>query len=126
MKKMMGISLIELIIAIVVIGVIAGSLVPAIYIAMEGQPSIEYTTQAISLAKERMEIILGQKEINGFSAFSDPCEVASPPTICTDTGDYTVESTIADGWNGNNYFKTITVEVTGPEDVTLEALVSDY
>ena|SRR3989338_11426407 len=125
MKKIAGISLIEIVISLVVIGIIGGSLIPAIYTAMEGQPDIEYTMQAVTLAKERMEIVLGQRQISGFSTFSDPCASASPPTICEDTGDYTVESTIA-SWNSNSNFKTITVEVTGPADVTIQALVSDF
>lgn len=121
-----GISLIELIISIIVIGIVAGSLLPAFSTALEGAPEVEYSTQAITYAKERMEIILGQKQIKGFDSFSDPCAGGSPPTVCTDTGDYTITSTIVGNWNGDTNYKMITVGVSGPSSAEIEALVSNY
>lgn len=124
MKKLRGISLIELVISIVIIGVIGTSLLPVI--ALEGKPELERTTQAISLAKERMEIIIGNREANGFTANDpDPCKATPHPAICDETGDYTVTSTTTN-WNGNSNLKLVTVTVTGPSTVTLRALLTNY
>jgi hypothetical protein len=70
-----------------------------------------------------MDLILGQRAINGFSSFSDPCP---GPSICTAPSGFTVSSSIANNWNGDTAYKVITVTVSGNGNASLQALVANY
>ena len=76
-----------------------------------------------------MEIIIGQRRINGFSSLSDPCVSGTPPAVCADITGYTITSTIsAYTIEGDSNYKLIDVLVRGPRNVNadLKTLVAGY
>lgn len=122
MRQQQGFTFLELVIFIVVIGILAANLLSAFNVFLQKQPSIQVTTVANSLAAQRMEIILGQKKVSGFSAYSDPCP---GPAICSVPTGFTVTSSIANNWNGDTNYNVITVNVTGKGTATLQTMVAN-
>jgi Tfp pilus assembly protein PilV len=123
--KQRGISLIEVTIFIVVVGLAMVAVIMGVGASLQNTPSSSQTTLALEQAQSRMDIILGQRAIVGFASFVDPC-VATPALAFCQTSPYTVSSSIANNWNGDSNFKVITVTVTGAAKATLTGLVSNY
>ena len=123
MKKYLGFSLIELIIFIVVLAIVALGILLSVEVALEQSPNLEFNTRALELAQGRIELILEQKKELGFASFSDPCNQATPPNICTNVTGYTIASNIVP--SGDD-FKIITVTVTGKGRSQLTTLVANY
>ena len=137
-----GYTLIELIIFIMVLVVGVGVLV-ALSFALRSTHNIDSQTQALGLAKQRMEIIYANRMKNGYFGVSDPCVVVSPPAICG-TSDivghsinpqgFIISSTIVIGdlssgsWvdNPTGIFKKITINVTGNANASLSLLIANY
>lgn len=120
-----GFSLIELIIFIVLLGIGIGVLVPLV-ITLRYVHRIDKQTEALELTQQRMELILAQKNINGFSGFTDPCSESSSPAVCSVPGNYTVVATIANDWLGDPDYKIITVTTSGDGNASLKTLVANY
>lgn len=129
MKKQQGFNLIELVIFIVVIGIAAIGIMMSFRAALETNPDIVQGDMAVNLTQGRLQIILGQYKINGFSSFSDICSSGSL-ALCSVPAGFTVASSIADNWNGNNRFKVITVTTTetstGDTLSSASALVANF
>lgn len=119
-----GFSLIELIVFILIIGIIASALLVSFSTILQNAPSSNFQTTAIALAGERMDIILGQKQMQGFSSFSDPCTLSTPPAICVSYSGYTISSSIGTiTIGGDSGYKVITVTISGKGNVVLQTLV---
>jgi type II secretory pathway pseudopilin PulG len=125
MKKQDGFTLIELVIFIAVLATGLGVLIPLITTTRYAH-NIDQQTESMQLAQQRMELILADERIKGFSAFSDPCSGSTPPAICTPPSGYTVEVNIADNWQGNTNYKVIDVNVSGAATADLKTLIADY
>lgn len=115
-----GYTLIEFTIFIVVIGVLASVGLLGLQTSLRNIPDIQNATTSLSLAQQRMEFIIGQRDIFGYAIFDDPCMGGTPPAICTDPSGFVTTSSIA---VTNPDTKTITVNVTGLHSTTLEVLV---
>jgi prepilin-type N-terminal cleavage/methylation domain-containing protein len=127
MKKQRGFTLLELIVFIVIVGIVLTGVAVPLVTLLQKLPTNNHQTVALALARERMDLILGQRWSSGFSSFSDPCGGGSPPTICTPPTGYTVTSTIAAVTiSGDSNYKTITVTVSGTGSATLVTLVGSY
>ena len=132
-KKQSGVSLIELIIFIIVLSILGSGILIAFVVSLEKTPNINRISRATELAQGRMEFLLGQNKLNGFSTtMTDPCDGATPPDICstpTIPVNYQIASTITD-WNSNTDFKEITVTVTRTDDAStlssIKAIVANY
>lgn len=120
-----GFSLIELIIFIILLSIGIGVLIPLV-VTSRYVHRIDRQTEALELAQQRMELILTQKNINGFSNFIDPCPESSPHTVCSIPSNYTVTATIANDWLGDSDYKVITVTTSGDGNALLQTLVADY
>ena len=128
-----GYSLIELVIVVVVIGMLGVGLMTAFSGALLGATQPERISRAVLLAQERMELIMGQRDVLGFAAFDaatfDPC-AATPPSAspaCTGVpSGYTVTAGLVPNWNGDTGYKVITVTVSGAGDAQLQALTADF
>ena len=123
-----GVTLVELVAFIVIVALLATGLIAAFTSAMKDTPKSNEITQALQLAQERMELILAYKKSKGFTALVDPCTLATPPAQCTIPSGFSVATpaTIVNNWNGSNEYKTITVNVTGLQDIALTAVVASY
>jgi hypothetical protein len=127
-----GVSLIELIAFIVIMGICVVALLSMYRAVLPHGATPEEITLATQLAQERMEIILGQRVVRGYSpAVSlDPCP---GPAICTPTTGYSVIVSGASPpvlWSdvtGN--YRQIGVRVLGPDGkqlANLSAVIADY
>ena len=122
--KLRGFSLIELIVFILIIAIVTSALLVSFQTILQVSPTGNRQTTAIGLAQERMDLILGQRRLKGFSSFSNPCASGSPPAICTALTGYTVTSNIAATTiSGDSNYKTITVTVSGLGNAVLTTLV---
>lgn len=120
-----GFTLIELIIFIAVLGIIGTGLILAFNVAVEHSPDIRFTLRATELAKQRMDIIIGQKHLFGFAATNDPCATSPDLAFCQVPSGFTVTSSIVNGWGGSNDFKVITVTTNGLGSATITGLVAN-
>jgi len=137
-----GLTLIELVVFIVIVGVAAFALLGSFGAMLTRSPSAAQLTQAAQLAQERMELILGQRNSpaagRGYNntVDLDPCNVGAP-TVCTSTFGYTVSSAGTGTapaswvqWNGNptTSYKlvTVTVKLGGTTLATRSAVLSNY
>lgn len=134
--RLRGLSLIEVVAFLVVVGAGAALLLPMLRNVMPRSPDATDIIQATHLAQARMELILGQRAVGGYSAMSDPCiPAAGAPAICTAPAGFNfavsgVSPVVP--WPANTdttLFKQITVQVTGPSGATLsqiDAVVANY
>jgi len=130
-QRQQGFSLVELIIFILVISILSTALLSVFSTALRGPAQVSSSIQAMRLAVERMELILPQRQVLGFTAFNspgaDPCEAGSTQLACTSIpAGFTVTSDIAADWAGDTNYKVVTVTVSGAASSTLTALVADY
>lgn len=122
--KSSGFTLIEMIVFIVIIGIAATAILTSFQAVLQKSPTGNHQTTAVGLAQERMDLILAQRQLIGFSGFIDPCNSGSPPAICTAPTGYTINSNIsALTISGDSNYKTITVTVSGSGDAVLKTLV---
>ena len=118
MSKQKGFTLIELVLFIVVIAITATAMTTAFQNILAKLPNTNRNTVAIELGQGRMEFILGQRYINGFSNYSDLCMGGSPPAVCLTLPGYTVSSSIT----GSNP-QTVTVTVSGSGSAVITSQV---
>ncbi len=142
-----GLSLIEVVFFIVITGLVLAGLVVGMSGGTRTVPQPREMQQGLQLAQGRLELILAQRNILGFAAFSaatfDPCaapggaqEACQVPTNytvvapCLFTGAGTCafgSATICNGGDAN--YKCVRVRVTGPQGLTvaeLDAMVANY
>jgi prepilin-type N-terminal cleavage/methylation domain-containing protein len=136
MSRPRGFTLVELLVFIVIFGLAAYALFRSFGSVLPRSPTAAQLTQAMQLAQERMELILGQRDVRSYNNLVDldPCNVGAP-TVCTTTFGYTVTSAgTAPGapvaWNGNptaNYkLVTVTVSLGGITLAKRSAVLSSY
>ena len=126
LARQAGVTLVELIAFIVITALLATGLIAAFTSAMRSTPKSGEITHALQIAQERMELILAYKKSKGFTALIDPCTLASPPAQCTPPSGYSVSVPAFTNWNGSAEYKTVTVNVTGLQAMTLTAVVASY
>ena len=118
-----------MVIFIIVLGILGTGILMSFVVSLAKTPDIKRVSRATELAQDRMEFILGQKNLVGFSTMADLCE-STVPDICTTPAlpaNYQIDSTIA-AWGTDT--SEITVTVTNTLDSTvlssLHAIVADY
>lgn len=81
-----GVTLVELIAFIIIIGVLVSGLAAGFNASMRGGGTSRDVTQALQLAQERMELIRARKDVVGFACFTgtrfDPCQNAAAAGSC--------------------------------------------
>jgi len=127
-----GVTLIELIVFIVIMGISVTALLSMYRAVLPHGTTPAQITLATQLAQERMEVILGQRVARGYSpvASLDPCPGA---LICTLPSGYSVIVSGAGsplGWSGvTSNYRQIGVQVLGPDNnqlAILSAVVANY
>jgi Tfp pilus assembly protein PilV len=138
-----GVSLIELIAFIVIMGISVVALLSMYRAVLPRGATPAEITLATQLAQERMELILGQRIVDGYSTatFTDPCVGAASPVICTNqftpSGLYSI---IVTGINpavqftgfsplSTNSYRMFGVKVLGPDGTqhaNLSAVIANY
>jgi MSHA pilin protein MshD len=145
-----GVTLIELIAFIVIVGILVSGLVGGFSVTLRGSGMPRQTTQALQLAQERMELIRARKDTVGFACFTgtryDPCRnaaaagscpaaTASPNPACSISPlpGFTVTPALDETgacMGGDANYKCITVTVTdsatGAKLAELKAAVANY
>jgi len=132
-SRVSGVTLIELIIFIMIIAIVTTGVMTAFNRLLSGTTTAHQLNQAAYLARQRLELILPQRQVIGFAGFTaatfDPCTSAPPSTqpVCTDIpSGYSVSSSLTNNWNGNSAYKVVTVTVSGSGNAQLQALVGGY
>ena len=123
-----GYTLIELIIFITIVAISISILIPIASISHR-MVTLTPLIKAPQLAQARMDLILAQRQMTGFSSSTDPCTGGSPPTMCTAPSGFTVSANIVSSsslCSPTTDCKTITVTVSGDGAATLTSLVDDY
>jgi Tfp pilus assembly protein PilW len=135
-----GVSLIELIAFIVIMGISVVALLSMYRAVLPRGATPAEITLATQLAQERMELLLGQRAVDGYSTatFTDPCVGAASPVICTNqftpSGLYAI---IVTGVNpvvpfsglSTNSYRMFGVQVLGPDGyqlANLSAVIANY
>lgn len=110
-----GVTLIELVIFILIISIGLAAVTVVMTTVLTRAPLMQQTSEALSLAQGRMEIILGWRYLFGYQNLVDPCLSVSPPAMCSNTlPGYTVTSLITPiSINGDANYKRVTVTVVG-------------
>lgn len=144
-----GVTLIELIAFIIIVGVLVSGLAAGFSANMRGSGDARDVTQALQLAQERMELIRARKDVVGFACFTgtrfDPCQAAAAAGSCpamaasshpacsaATTLGYTVTPALDESGaclGGDPDYKCITVTVTNAAGATLsrlQAAVANY
>jgi type II secretory pathway pseudopilin PulG len=88
-----GVTLIELIAFIIIVGVLVSGLAAGFSANMSGSATSRDVTQALQLAQERMELIRARRDVVGFACFTndangpryDPCGTAAAAGTCPAT-----------------------------------------
>jgi hypothetical protein len=125
-----GVTLIELIAFIVIMGIASMTLLSMYRAVLPRGVTPAEISVATQLAQERMELILGQRAVVGYSPLVDPC-AASAAAVCTAPAGYGVSSVIVGGWSGIpvTTYREIGVTVLGPDGTQharLSAVVANY
>ena len=135
-----GVTLIELIAFIVIMGIAVVALLSMYRAVMPRSTTPAQITLATQLAQERMELLLGQRAIYGYSTtvLTDPCVGGPPPAICTNqytpSGLYSIVVTgvnppVPWGAFSTNSYRILGVTVLGPgggQLASLSALIGNY
>jgi type II secretory pathway pseudopilin PulG len=81
-----GMTLIEVIAFIIIVGLLVSGLMSGFSATMRGSGFPKQVTQALQIAQERMELIRARKDIVGFACFTgtrfDPCTAAALAGSC--------------------------------------------
>jgi type II secretory pathway pseudopilin PulG len=130
-----GVTLVELIIFIAIVGFVAAAMVQGFTGTTRGSHYGKQLTQASQLAQQRMEVILSRRKQLGYGSFDantfDPCDNVGAPAwtaqVCQSTTGYTVASTgsfasDACGAGTGTDCRLITVTVNGPSGDLLASL----
>ncbi len=126
MHRQNGFTLIELTLFITIMSFLGTGILAAFYVSLHSAPDIQNSARASELAQQRMELIVGSKEVNGFTSTADPCVVSPGLAVCSAPAGFTVSSNIVGSWGGSPNYKDITVTVSGNGSATLERLVANY
>ena len=128
-----GMTLIEVLLFVVVVGIVAAGLLTAFNGALRSTSTPGQMLTAQLLAQERMELIIGQRRVLGFGGFTsstfDPCTAtpsSNQPFCKTFPSGYSVTATLNNNWSGDTNYKLITVDVSGPSQTTMQAIVANY
>lgn len=108
-----GVSLVELIMFIVLVGLAVAVIMNVFFSTLSGDLAPSHVTQATRLAQERMELILSRKNTLRFTNFTDPCPGAPSAPACAKPVLFSVTASIG-AWptDTNAYYKLVTVTVT--------------
>jgi prepilin-type N-terminal cleavage/methylation domain-containing protein len=126
-RKQKGVTLIELVVFITIIGIIATGSLIALQTVLKDSANPMNTMPLSQLAKARMEIILKARQMN-FS-FADPCVTTPTLAICQQINLQATANGIALSSqiiNESILYKRITVTATGNFTVTYSTRVSNY
>ena len=135
-----GVTLIELIAFIVIMGISVTALLSMYRAVLPRGTTPAQITLATQLAQERMELLLGQRDARRYSTvvLADPCVGGAPPAICTDqftpSGLYSIVVTGVNPalpWSGisSGSYRMLGVRVLGPDGkqlADLSAVIANY
>lgn len=134
-QRQTGVTLVELVTFIVIVSVAMVGLMGAYSSILTRAPSAAQITQATQLAQERMELILAQKDVQGYASLAlDPCPASavcptlptgfSIPTPVPGTDALVAWTAVPGDTDDTSRYRLITVTVTGPQGTQLTQLQS--
>lgn len=123
-----GVTLIELIITIVLLSVLGTAFTTTIRDIFSNTDTVKQTNRALFLASQRMELLLGQKQIAGFSNFTDPCTANPSSDLCIAPTGYSVSVTPSLPPSSTSQNQQLVVTATSPDgqQLSLTTIVGNY
>lgn len=125
MKRDRGISLIETIIFIVIMGIILVAMLGTIPLVLKNTLNVQQQSQAVESANQCLEWFLANRYVKGYATLVCP----STPSIvyCNAPPGYTISAQISclTLYGGANY-KQITVTTSGKKTTALSLIVANY
>jgi type II secretory pathway pseudopilin PulG len=126
-KQIVGFSLVELIVFIVVIGITIPSIVSVLSLVLKNTNKIQQQSSAIQSANQCLEWFLNTRYKQNFAAIV--CPSSSVPAFCSVPNGYTISVNVTCltkyGDLISNY-KQITVSVNGLGNATNSLIVANY
>ncbi len=111
-----GVTLVELIVFIVIVGIAVAGIMEALTQAQSGNATPIQILEATKLAESRLEFLVGQSATQGFAALTDPCAGAAPPPVCQLPPGFSIaQPTVVADFSGNPALTELTVAVTAPD-----------
>lgn len=121
--KLRGFTLIEMAIFIMVLAVIISTVLFPIMQALPDSSKQFDNYTAVKLAEERMELILANRRLNGYSTLADPCVATPSAANCVAPTGFTVGPAVI---TTSGSQKNISVTVSGAGNAVLNTLVASY
>jgi type II secretory pathway pseudopilin PulG len=130
-KRHFGFTLVELVAFIAIAGVVAVAMVQVFGVSLSGVAQGRENVQAVQLAQQRMDLIVGQRLRLGYTAFNlsyDPCTLSGwtnavcNPTV-TGVGAFVVTSSNVACGAG---CRSVTVNVTSPQSPGSFSLTREF
>jgi prepilin-type N-terminal cleavage/methylation domain-containing protein len=131
-----GFTLVEMVVFIVIVSLAAYALFRSFGSLLPRSPSAAQLTQATQLAQERMELILGQRDVQTYNngVDLDPCTRGAPASVCASAFTVTSAGTAPGApvaWPPNpataNYkLVTVTVKLGGITLAQQSAVLTNY
>jgi prepilin-type N-terminal cleavage/methylation domain-containing protein len=133
-RRQFGLTLVEVVVTIIVLGIAATALLPMFSNVLTRSPDSSEIVRATYLAQSRMELILGQRATAGYSGVNDPCQ-AVVSIACAGHSGYSltvIGMPAVVAWPVNTdttRFRLVTVRVTGQSGSILsqlDAVIANY
>lgn len=125
MKGQNGFTLIEVVLFIAVTTIMMSALFLAFTTSLQKTPITYNNTIATQTAKACIDWFIGQRRLNGYTAFT--CPSTAVPAFCTAPTGFTLSVNITcTTINSDANYQTITVTVGGSGDANLTTLVANY
>lgn len=124
-KQLRGFTLIEILMFIVITGLLVNTILYAFTQLTRKTPNLFYQAVALQTARQCVDWLVGQRQVNGYSSIS--CPSSTTPSFCTTPSGYSLAINIScTTINGDNNYKTITATVSGNGSASLSTLLANY
>ena len=120
-----GFTLIEVIIAIIILALVGRVILFAMTSLTTSMPTLQNNVIALNLARECMEWFVGQRQLQGYASIT--CPSSTVPSFCTTPSGYSIAVNITcTTINSDTNYKTVSVTVSGNGSATLSTLLALY
>ncbi len=129
-KRQRGVTLVELIVFLVIVGIAAAGIMEALAQSPGGNATPVQILEATKLGESRLELLVGQSETQRITGLADPCAATTPPPVCQLPAGYQIaQPTVIPDFGGNPALTELSVQVAAPDGrvlATLTDVVAEY